>query len=449
MELKQDFGGSRLQFYTSDASSYVLQDFFSTHKVINRTSIIDFLLFGTVMPPHTPLVGVNQLYPGETRSVNTSHLELEDVRYEERSISLEQAVNDLDRLLNEYFSRNQGIETVLLSGGIDSAIIASYLPRRTYITWGGNGEQTPDVQFSRITEAKIPSLHHHFVYADFDTDFQLYKEMVSKLKVPILFNSAVPFIRMSREAVSNGITDWFMGQNADTLFMAYPAPILTKRLILLNKLLPINPLWWSQSRKRHLFSTDSIVSLMAYFKSLGVFPAVGLNVPEGYFEEKERLINRIPTRTLEQRIIITEELLTESRRNQICQHAIPSQFGITAHCPYYEREFVENTLTLPASLRRKGGYQKKVLKELAKKRGVPHEVIYKNKSGLSYGMNAFMAERRHIPIWNQMQNDPHMNSFLDVAAIRRYGEGNYLTFIMLASLYWWFELVAKPDNLTL
>ncbi len=445
---KNDFSGSKLLFYSKNTSSRLLADFIQDHKEIDTQSLTDFLLFGTVLPPRSPLQGVSQLFPGEQQDNGESHFAYLDLGYEISKKKLSEFVDAFDMQLEAYFKRNQSTQTVLLSGGIDSAILLSYLPRgASCITWGGKGEQTDDVRYSRVTAERFGVAKHDFAFANYEQDFALYEKAVRALKIPLLFNSSVPFLRMAEVGRDNAVDSWLVGQNADTLFMSYPAPVLTKWLSQLNAFVPLNPISFLQFRRSYLFSTPSAVRLLAYFKSLGVYPGQWFSVPDSYFKNKEDLYNKIPARNLEQRIIAFEEILTESRRNQICQNEIPALSGITSLCPYYEQEIVQLALSVPPSLRRLGKYGKVILKELARKRGVPEEVIFKKKSGLSYGLNNVLDDSKYLLLWDRMEEDPDLNRLIDVKRLRAHEEKNYLTFIMLMSLHYWFEFVARPEGL--
>lgn len=447
-ELKSDFSGSALSFYGRDHASGSLTDFISSHKEVDRWSMFDFLLHGAILPPRTPLIGVSQLYPGEVIGGTQSDLSYAGLNLKILRKNMSWFVDEFDRLLGEYVAAESDISTVLLSGGIDSAILLSYLPKgATCITWGGRGPQTDDVSFSKVTASAFGVDRHEFAFADFDHDLALYEEAVRKLGFPLLFAGVVPFLRMAETGKAIGVSRWLVGQNADTLFMAYPAPVLAKRLSFLNKALPWNPLQLLPDRRSYLFSTSSIPRLMAYFKSLAVFPGDWISIPDAYFEEKEELLRQLSGKNRDQSIILYEELLSEARRNQINQNEIPSLYGINSSCPYYDRSVVELALGVPPAMRRAGRYGKLILKELAKKRGVPEEVIYKKKTGLSYGFEEFIGTRKHLPIWKRMEEDSDLNALINVSAIRDRHQDNYHTFMLLMSLHYWFELVARPKGL--
>ncbi len=452
LELKSNFGGDRTIFYDENRSSDNFGVFFNSHKEINQDSIFDFLLFGTILPPSAPLEGVNVLMPGETRIGGESMSEYENLGLKIKKQGIEGFVKDFEEFLGEYFKENsEPNPAVLLSGGIDSAILLSFLGAgATCVTWGGWGRESSDVIYSRDTAAKFGVKNHHFVYADYDKDLEIYLEAVEEIKIPILFQNSVPHLRMAEFARNLGIRNCFMGQNADTVLVSYPAPFLVNRLARLNRFLPFNPAWFLRSRKKYLFSTPSIVRLFAYFKSSGLFPGPWIRLPEGYFERKEALLNGLIFRgTSMQRVILTEELLTEARRNQICQNEMPALYGIRVRCPYYEKKFVELALSIPGLLRKKDGYGKVIFKELARKRGVPEIIINKEKRGLTYGAREFISRKMHIPVWDKMGKDDFLNKFINIALVRREKENNFETFDCLRSLYYWGELVYKKRNLTL
>lgn len=446
--IANDFSGSELLFYDAERFSTSLADFMHTGQVIDLNSIRDFLLFGSMLPPHTPLDGVSQLFPGESLHAQGIPPLYAELSYEVNDRSISWYVDAFDRALEQCVADSEDVSAVLLSGGIDSAILLSYVPRgATCITWGGAGIRSSDVEFSRLSASAFGAGHHEIVLANADYDLELYKDAVRRLKFPLLFLGVVPFLRMAEAGKRMGIAEWLVGQNADTLFMSYPAPVLAKRLSILNAVTPFNPLSLLQDRRRYLGSTASVPRLLAYFKSLGIFPGSWIDVPERYFEEKETLFRSIPARNRDQAIIVFEELVSEARRNQINQNEIPSLFGITSVCPFYERDVVALALGVPPRMRRMGRYGKVILKELAKKRGVPEAVIYKKKSGLSYGFKDFIGQNRHLPIWERMEQDPDLNACVDVRAVRAVHQDNYYTFSLLMSLHYWFDLVARPEGL--
>lgn len=445
--IKNNFGGDRLIFKKEGLVSNNISDFMTPQALLNRESIFDFLLFGTMLPPLSPIEGVSTKMPGEIDNDENLYKSL-DISIKNRS--LKEFVDEFDIVLGEYFEKYKNEKNaVLLSGGIDSAIILSYLDRdTTCITWGGWGKESSDVIYSKITAKVFHVDNHHFVYSDFDRDIEDYKDIVKKLKIPILFSNSVPYIQMSKYAKDLGLKSWFMGQNADTVLLSYAPEVAVRKIIGIKKWFPFNPFSFLKSRKKFLFSTNNIVKLFAYFKSNGVFPGKWIKVSSEYFKRKDELVAPyISGANLSQKIILTEELLTEARRNQICQNEVPVLFDVDVFCPFYSKEFIELALSIPDWLRKKDNYDKLIFKELAKKRGVPLNVIYKEKKGLSYDHVGVINSKKHLPIWDKMERDDFLNSFIDVREIRLEKQDDFLVFDTLSSLYYYGELVVKPNGI--
>lgn len=444
--MKNSFGGNKLEFCSNGINSSNISEFIHPGSKLNSESIYDFLLFGTILPPSSPIEGVSTSLPGDVTD-GTNEYDILDFSISKKTLN--EFVQEFDSILTTYFDKYKDkSNTVLLSGGIDSAIILSYLGKNTKcVTWGGWGEGSSDVVYSKITAKQFGIRDHYFTYADYEQDIEEYKNVVRSLKIPILFSNSVPYIKMSKLATSLGISNWFMGQNADTVLLSYAPEVAVRKLAFFNQFLPFNPFALLPNRKKYLFGTDNILKLFAYFKSNGIFPGEWIKVPDKYFEKKEKLITPFIKGNLSQKIIITEELLTEARRNQICQNEVPGHFGIDVHCPFYSKEFVELALQIPDRFRKLDNYDKVIFKELAKKRGVPNEVIYKEKKGLSYDYKSYIKSKKHLPMWDKMEKDDFINMFVDIKKIRRENEDNFTVFDMLSSLYYYGELVVKPDNI--
>ena len=449
-----DFGGSRLLFRKGEKSSHSLNDFNVRGRHLDKVCYIDFLLYGTLLAPHSPVEGIEVLYPGYSMG-GANQYQGFSVQVEKRGIDY--FVDELDSFFSDYFSRayaESQPDALLLSGGIDSAILLSYMRNPKCVTWGGWGPESTDIKFSRVNAKTFGVSRHEFVYVDYDRDEEIYKQSVRDLRIPLLFANAVPFIRMSEAGRHMGIRRWYMGQNADTISCAYASIEAVRRLTPFIRYIPakswLRAMAFSDARLRKLFllSTGNIPELFAYFKSDGIYPNNSLRVPDGYFDDKNRILDtHTRPQTLTQRIVLAEEFMTEARRNQIIQNEVPRCFGIETRAPYHERSVIKTMLSVPDSITRMDSYGKIVLKRLAERRGVPAEVIQKGKKGLSYGHADFIKSGRHIPMWKKMVKDDFLNEFIDVRVLRETQRDNFSLFDRIRSLFWYGELVVRPLNL--
>ncbi len=64
--------------------------------------------------------------------------------------------------------------------------------------------------------------------------------------------------------------------------------------------------------------------------------------------------------------------------------AMANHFGITLMNPYLEEDFVSFSLTVPAALKRKDGIEKYFMREWGKKQGLPKEIVERPKKAFQY-----------------------------------------------------------------
>lgn len=429
-------------------------------QTIQTNAVLDFLLFGTVLAPHGLVQGMRTLFPGETSTANEKkpYLKLD---LELSRLDADEYVDLLDAMLEKILAGFRGPKkALLLSGGIDSAIILSYLtPQQDMpcITWSATTptetKQSMDKRFSFVTAAAYGVTQHEIVHMDYERDVEAYRTFISRSRIPHIFSNVAPYIRMAERAQEMGIEQCALGQNVDTLFLAYAAPHYVSLFQRLHRFLPlklISP--FVRKRFQYLLAEKSLVREFAYFKSAGVFPGPWINVPETYLKEHEAAVDRfLPKgKTIEQRIQLVEEFLSEGRRSENYQREIPRFWGVESVLPYYHDDFIQALLRMPPKLLRLGGgYDKQIFQKLAAKRGVPEPVIQHVKKGLSYSAKYVLTHQLHLSVWDELEKDDLLNHFVDIKSIRQKLQDDFYTFDLLRSLHIWFEEVAKPLNLRL
>lgn len=452
-ESELGLSGSRTIFSDGNRETHALGDFIKTESMLDRRSIYDFIMYGTILAPYSPIMGTRMLFPGETANGDNEYSRL----VMPASVPVDELVDRIDALFQERISTSSGAG-LMLSGGVDSAILLSYLGSDTpCFTWSGSGEKSSDVIFSKITADAFRVQSHAFAYKDDRRDMEVYRSAVENLKIPILLGNAVPYLRMAQMAESQGVSSWYCGQNADTISIAYPAPFLTSMRLRAGQIIPDVLLQaiakLVPGRRKVLLREKSILKLMAFFKSSGLYPGPWLTEPLEYFDTRETLLRKIipyNLGTAEQQTILVEEFMTEARRGQILQNELPALYGIKTMCPYYFREVIMAGLSMefrkfPKAFR--NGYEKVIFRTLAERRGVPLEVLNKKKQGLSYNLKSTLDDSRTRMLWDEMVKDDFLNEFLDMALLRESNETNIFVFDAIRSLYYWGQWVARPLNI--
>ncbi len=319
---------------------------------------------------------------------------------------------------------------IMLSGGIDSANMLAHLVKNKNIkeiiayTWGGWGMESTDVRYSKLSIEKFGIARHRIVcksedYAGELSDFR--KELVAHGK-PLNYFESIPYISLRKLMLEDGVTLIYHGQNADTLWMGYPAPVRVYFASLF-----LNPLG--------LGKILNPFRLIGYYKSNSLYPYV--KTPKGYWDriwEKYAKIAQLHTR-LQNKIIMMEQAYTESPIRQAHQHGIFEQAGIKVCTPYYDDEVVHFALSVSNKERKRNGWNKAMLHDVARLNGVPDEVIEKGKKGLSYGYTSYIKQKLHLLIWDEMAKNEELNRYVDIPKARRKKENDFYAFDRLRSLH--------------
>ena len=459
--MQNTFAGEQLLYYNpvSRKTAGRLEELVVGTPTFNADAMYDYLLYGTVLPPNSMAQGIQTLFPGEEITLDIPQPVRRNVVYQKLgqlptlSLTVAQFVDRLDEIFSRYFSAQlagQSRVGVMLSGGIDSAIIASYLPKQSVaVTWGGWGSGTSDVRYAEQSFSAFKLAKHLQCLVDYPKDELLYHEALAQVRHPFPLSFGIPYARMAQTLQEHFAGQPFLvfaGQNADTITGAFRPTVYSYYFSKCNRYNPLRPIFAKlsvQQRKLHLLSTSNPVALIAFFHSCGIFPGPWLNVPKKYFVGKlsdlRSQIGHSPKRFSD--YILMEELMTEARRNQFVQNALPPLYGAQVRLPYYHPEVVELFLQVPQRIRRQQNFGKVILSELARKRGVPGSVIAKGKKGMSYGYTEYIKQGLHVQTWDEMQRHELLNRYIDVAALRARHQNSFATFDLLRGLHAYLRLV--------
>ena len=154
---------------------------------------------------------------------------------------------------------------------------------------------------------------------------------------------------------------------------------------------------------------------MRRFKSLGVFRYV--RPSRGYKKRIFDFWKKIDkfSLTLQQKIILMEEIFTEAPIRQNHQLKIMESKGIKVFAPYYYRPLVSLAMSLPDNIRAERNFNKSLLYELAEINNVPKEIIEKGKKGLSYGYVNFLKSDFYKKIKEEIKQNEFLKRFVDLS----------------------------------
>lgn len=134
---------------------------------------------------------------------------------------IEADCTELKFALRECVKRNQ-CEALLLSGGLDSSILASILrPKQTFTV--GWDSHAPDIPYARMVAHKYSTSHTELILNNKDSLLQILHAVIQGLKTfsPIdIRNSCVVYSGLMN-ARKRGFTDIMTGDGGDELFAGY------------------------------------------------------------------------------------------------------------------------------------------------------------------------------------------------------------------------------------
>lgn len=429
-------------------------------REVNPEALFDFFLYRTEVPPQSIYAGISSLFPGEELweidgklvTLNPMYAKLADIR-EKGGQTVPELVDALDKFLEKSIregTRNAKHVAITLSGGVDSSLLATYLPKDTVcVTWGGWGDAGTDVTYSKKIASALGLTKQIVVPFEFEKDEALYREAVRKSPTPFMYTLGVSFLRMSqqlKEEFHGEPYSLVVGQNADTVAGAYKTTIATyylSRLARFTKYFPFSEKFLNAHRRYVMLTSPNPFKGFAFHHSTGLYPSPWLNIPESYFDRKleqfESQIGRKYGRFNDS--VLMEELMVEGRRAQFAQHVLTKMNGGETIAPFYDKNVVELMMTVPPRIRRMNNFGKVIIRELAIKRGVPEDVVMlKEKKGLSYNHRAFFDAGKHLVIWDALEADPILNAHIDIKAVRSVHERNYFMMDLLRSLHEFFNI---------
>ncbi len=126
----------------------------------------------------------------------------------------------LKSLLNQSVNRNHA-DALLLSGGLDSSILASILNPKCSLTVS-LGNNTPDLEFAKSVAARYSENHIEIILTD-EKLLKIIEQVIRILKTfdPMeIRNSSVVFVGM-KVAQENGYANVMTGDGGDELFAGY------------------------------------------------------------------------------------------------------------------------------------------------------------------------------------------------------------------------------------
>jgi asparagine synthase (glutamine-hydrolysing) len=386
---------------------------------LDEQSVVDYLEFGYVPDSRVIYRGARKVAAGEI--VEWSH----DAGARARTYwtppavsngdapSFAEAVEETERLFLRAVEMRLFADVpvgALLSGGVDSSLVCWAIAKLggdiTAFTVGTPGDEWDETGDARATAATLGIKHR--VLALSADDAPTVEEQVSAYAEPFACASALGMLRVSR-AVKSEATVLLTGDGGDDVFLGYPEHrhfYLAERLA---RRLPATAARAWLAAGSHLPRVGRLRRAASFLNyatgGLGAVASAHDGLP---VYQRERLLGeRLRDATVEQRGIAwshnsARQLLTQfleyDRRTRFVGEYLTKVDGATmrhaleARSPFLDQDLWEFAARLPYGVRLRGGQQKAILRELARKH-LGERVAEGRKRGFGVPVGRWLAGR--------------------------------------------------------
>jgi asparagine synthase (glutamine-hydrolysing) len=384
---------------------------------VDAEAVLEFLEFGYVIDPRSIYTGISKLPPATMLEWSNGRMRQwqywKPPEIDERSrLRFEDAVDETERLLVDAVKRRLISDVpmgVLLSGGIDSALVCWALQRLNAnvkaFTISAPGDASDESAAAAETAQRLGIAHEivRMPASSFPLD-----QMMEAFSEPFSCSSAQAMLWVS-EAVKPAATVLLTGDGGDDVFLGYP---FFKRAWLAQRLGRKLP---SAARKgwgtlRNLLPESGPARRLRHFLDYGT-GGIGryIQAHDGlpYFERRALLGERLEGRQLPLRLLPTPpdagrrllaDLFDYHRTIHFTSEFMPKvdgstmYYSIEARSPFLDQAIWEFAAALPAKIRFRGGALKAVLREIARRRlGQP--IATRRKQGFTVPSERWLADR--------------------------------------------------------
>jgi asparagine synthase (glutamine-hydrolysing) len=416
---------------------------------LNEAALPEYLALGYVPTPATLFAGIERLPPASTLAADAGGVHGPSTFWDlafpradaARPVSLAQAADELRARLGQAVRKRLVADVplgVLLSGGLDSAVVAALAARelgglRTF-TVGFEGEASFDERpAARALAAHIVAQHQESVVRP--QAAALVETLLTHHDEPFGDSSALPTYLVAREA-RRAVTVALNGDGGDEAFAGYPrlhAALMAERVPRpLRALVGVTaravpaalPGRGLRRARRIAAGTDLPLGDRIFaWSTLFDVPELGRLLVEAPDPDRVRASYRAALRAADGASPLSR-LLYLATRTSLLDDLLPKMdrmtmaHGLEARSPFLDRALVEYAATLPDAFKRRGLRGKRVLREAA--RGLlPAETLKRRKRGFVVPLGSWFRGELRPMLHDLLLGGPRLAARVRVSEVRR------------------------------
>ena len=428
---------------------------------LNEQALSLYLTFAATPAPGTLFEGIEKLPPGHRlivdadtgrRTLERYWQPLPDPAERGRQRAPEEYVERLEALVRESISLRMMSDVpygAFLSGGVDSSLnvaLMAELADRPVCTFSVaiDGDAASDeLGFARAVAQKYGTRHHEVVIGE--QDFLEYlPRLVWHQDEPLADPVCVPLHAVSEAARQSGTKVVQVGEGSDELFAGYTSYAFFsdfhRRAWRPYQIVPAILRRMIASGARYLLSTDRADVLQRAADSAELF--WGGAIP--FYDSHKRLLLRngfgagsasdgrraldslyadvdshSPHASQLERMIGIElrQRLPELLLMRVDKVTMGS--SLEARVPYLDHKLVEFALAIPADVKYRHGVTKWVLKRVAERAGLDHELVYRRKRGFCGSASNMLTPRLLDRAEQDILDSPLSRERFELGFVRR------------------------------
>lgn len=379
----------------------------------DRQGLLQYFYFGYIPDPYTAFSQIRKLPPGHLMEYTNGKIEIRQYwdipKYGTHpAMSEEECLEELEHRLEEAV-RIRLISDVplgaLLSGGVDSSIIVALMSRvnsspvKTF-SIGFRAEQFNEAEYARLVAERFGAEHHELVLDPNLEETLAY--LSGMLEEPFGDSSMIPTYYVSRMAREH-VTVALSGDGGDELFAGYDRYLVAMERRKFDRV----PRWLGQLYReqfhnrvpagmygKNLAWNASLSPRDRYLDDVSFFPVLhrekslftrefvesAKNLPsplkqwEDYYDGAPANDTLSRLMYLDMKTYLTADILAKVDRMSMAT-------SLEVRVPMLDHEFVGWVSALPADWKFRTGTRKYILKKLAERLGIPHQLLHRRKQG--------------------------------------------------------------------
>lgn len=419
--LARDHMGVKPLYYHRNNSAFIfsseIKSLFKSgylNAECNLNAVPEYFMFRHVSGERSLFKDVYSLLPGHYMVLSDGKMDIQQywsplLTQEKINYSFNEALERLEDILVDAVKMQMMSDVPLgtfCSGGVDSSLVTAIAAQHSNqaintFSVGFSEAEYDETKYARMVSQRYETQHHELVLGNQEFADYLPK-MIHFNDEPLNFANSIQIFAVSELAKKN-VTVVLTGEGADELFGGYPRykiPTMVANL----QALPFFLKWGAD--KLLSFSSDHRAKKLKAFLNTPVADVVMYNTASLSPEWKQQLFPNLTRDNFAYRSHTLNNISEKSSwLNKVArldqsnylvsilnrQDKMSMAASLESRVPILDYRVVEFANTVPDVFKQKGAKTKHILKVLAEKY-LPHEVIYRRKSGFGVPLAAWLRD---------------------------------------------------------